>query len=104
MLIDGDDELAVLHEKAHLQEAHIAAGQLELSIRDNEVCLLGLHYPDPCHKPKATLLAPRHITTWMGICPIGCCKLLCSRWAVGGSNLVSPSTNPIIRVRYHYPP
>jgi len=25
-----------------------------------------------------------------GDCPIGCCKLLCSRWAERGSNLVSP--------------
>lgn len=39
MLIDRNDELAVLHEKAHLQEAQIAAGTLELGLRENEVRL-----------------------------------------------------------------
>jgi len=37
MLIDRNDELAVLHEKSHFQEAQVAAGQLELGLRDNEV-------------------------------------------------------------------
>lgn len=37
MLIDRNDELAVLHEKAHLQEGQIAAGTMELGLRDNEV-------------------------------------------------------------------
>lgn len=37
MLIDRNDELAVLHEKAHMQEAQTAAGNLELGLRDNEV-------------------------------------------------------------------
>jgi hypothetical protein len=37
MLIDRNDELAVLHEKAHLQEAQIAAGNLDMGLRDNEV-------------------------------------------------------------------
>jgi hypothetical protein len=37
MLIDRNDELAVLHEKAHLQEAQVAAGNLDMGLRDNEV-------------------------------------------------------------------
>lgn len=37
MLIDRNDELAVLHEKAHLQEAQIAAGNLDMGLRENEV-------------------------------------------------------------------
>lgn len=39
MLIDRNDELAALHEKAHTQEALIAAGTMELSIREDEVRL-----------------------------------------------------------------
>lgn len=38
MLIDRNDELAALHEKAHMQEAQIAAGTMELSLREDEVC------------------------------------------------------------------
>jgi hypothetical protein len=41
MLIDRNDELAALHEKAHTQEALIAAGTMELSIREDEVRLSG---------------------------------------------------------------
>lgn len=37
MLIDRNDELAALHEKGHLQEAQIAAGTMELSLREDEV-------------------------------------------------------------------
>eukprot|EP00775_Hariotina_reticulata_P013164 gene13164-13294_t len=42
MLIDRNDELAVLHEKSHLQEAQVAGGQLELGLRDNEIRVLQL--------------------------------------------------------------
>ncbi|KAF6250573.1 hypothetical protein COO60DRAFT_1681477 [Scenedesmus sp. NREL 46B-D3] len=42
MLIDRNDELAVLHEKAHLQEAQIAAGNLDMGLRDNETRVLQL--------------------------------------------------------------
>lgn len=38
MLIDRNDELAALHEKGHLQEAQIAAGTMQLSLREDEVC------------------------------------------------------------------
>lgn len=41
MLIDRNDELAALHEKAHTQEALIAAGTMELSIREDEVRATG---------------------------------------------------------------
>jgi hypothetical protein len=41
MMIDRDDELAALHEKAHLQEAQIAAGTMELGVRENEVRGMG---------------------------------------------------------------
>jgi hypothetical protein len=37
MLIDRNDELAALHEKAHTQEAHIAAGMMGLAVKDDEV-------------------------------------------------------------------
>jgi hypothetical protein len=37
MLIDRNDELAALHEKGHLQEAQIAAGTMQLSLREDEV-------------------------------------------------------------------
>ncbi len=37
MLIDRNDELAVLHEKSHMQEAQTVQGNLELGMRDNEV-------------------------------------------------------------------
>lgn len=39
MLIDRNDELAALHEKAHMQEAQVAAGTMELSLREDEVCV-----------------------------------------------------------------
>ncbi|WIA38855.1 hypothetical protein OEZ86_002132 [Tetradesmus obliquus] len=42
MLIDRNDELAVLHEKAHLQEAQIAAGNLDMGLRENETRVLRL--------------------------------------------------------------
>jgi hypothetical protein len=37
MLIDHSDELAALHERAHTQEATIAAGTLSLGMQDEEV-------------------------------------------------------------------
>jgi len=47
MLIDRNDELAALHEKAHLQEAQIAAGAMGLSLRDDEV---GCRGPAACQQ------------------------------------------------------
>lgn len=41
MLIDRSDELAALHEKGHMQEARIAAGTMDLAVRDNEVQFYG---------------------------------------------------------------
>eukprot|EP00879_Flechtneria_rotunda_P014131 GHRR01014763.1.p1 GENE.GHRR01014763.1~~GHRR01014763.1.p1 ORF type:complete len:341 (+),score=135.80 GHRR01014763.1:2597-3619(+) len=41
-LIDRNDELAVLHEKAHLQDAQTASGNMELNLRDNELRVLRL--------------------------------------------------------------
>jgi hypothetical protein len=52
MLIDRNDELAVLHEKAHLQEAQIAAGNLDMGLRDNEVRLL-----QPAHEKAGPALS-----------------------------------------------
>jgi hypothetical protein len=44
MLIDRNDELAALHEKGHLQEEQIAAGTMQLSLREDEVsACLPLH-------------------------------------------------------------